>query len=136
MKQIQKSHESRPQAKGGHGDPDGLLQLSSASASTGPGSEISSVVSNSSGSSQNSKLERIVKQLELVKRIQNTPTPKPAPNANVEQPSPVDEKKVNQVLAQLKAMKGTPTVENTKSLPVNDTKNDKKNSHIVPPYVP
>ena len=89
------------------------------------------MVSNSSGSSQSSKLERTVKQLELVKRIQNTPTPKPAPNANVEQPSPVDE-----VLAQLKAMKGTPTVENTKSLPVNDTKNDKKNPHIVPPYVP
>ena len=102
------------------------------------------VSSNSSGSSKNSKLERIVKQLELVKRIQNTPTPsKPAPNANVEQPSvatqspavgssQVDEKKVNQVLAQLKAMKGTPTVENTKSIPVSD----KKNPHIVLPYVP
>ena len=55
---------SKAKPKTGRGDPDGLLQLSSScSTSTGPGSEISSVVS-SSGSS---KLGRIIEQIEKVK---------------------------------------------------------------------
>ena len=158
-------YDSGPQVKEGRGDSDGLCELASSSASGRPGSEVGSVVSSTSSvSSMNSKLDRIVKQLTLVKQIQNTPTPAKStpvhdnvvqkdcsgnhqgehvvgpvdntPSSVAAQSSPVgnavDQKKVNQVLAKLKAMKGVPTVEKPKSTPVNE----KQNPHIIPPYVP
>ena len=150
--------------KSGRGDPDGLLQLSSScSSSTGPGSEISSVVS-SSGSSSSGKLGRIIEHLEKIKMNAGVDDKKGSCQSNCQkdpvgmrvlqggvdghvvcqdthgsvpdQPAvPVLPPKADpeKVNAVLQRLKGM-------SLPMpkpDETKTDKpKNPHTIPPFVP